>query len=369
MFILGLTWSAACSMVVGASFYSTQKLFIISRALQGLGAALTLPTGLALIGATSPTGVRKRILFTLYAAMSPIGLMVGALGASILTLAWWSWAYWAFSVILLVLGTVAYFTIPSTPQTTSPQSGARAFILDLDAPGMMAGIASLGLFGFVWNQAQTVGWRQPYLWTGLVTSVILAALFVMIEAYYAPKPLIPHSALSPEVSWTLVALGCGWSSFGIWIFYGWQFVEILRHASPLVVSYLSPRNEFDSLNILKTEHYILHPYHDNRLPSLSEYRICVPSGRPAYGILYRLVDNNGGGCSHRNNANQADVLEATVDEYTVHGMGHIYKRPCGYPDAPGRSRQKSSQRRNEPDKYGYLLRHGTGSGSRGYGRE
>ncbi|KAI3324098.1 major facilitator superfamily transporter [Xylariaceae sp. AK1471] len=253
MFILGLVWSAAWSIVVGASFYSTQKLFIIGRALQGLGAALTLPTSLALLGATRLTGSRKTIIFTLYAMMSPIGFIVGALSASILTLAWWSWTYWVFSLVLIGLATIGYFIIPSAPQEVSMPSRAHEFISELDIPGMVAGIASLGLFGFAWNQAQTVGWQQSYLWMSLIMSVILAALFVLIEAYYAPRPLIPSSALSSEMSWILVALGCGCSCFGIWIFYGWQFVEILRHASPLLsTAYFVPMMIIGCLAVVST---------------------------------------------------------------------------------------------------------------------
>ncbi|KAI8944520.1 major facilitator superfamily [Xylaria longipes] len=242
IFMLGLVGSATWSLIGGASFYSNRSLFIASRAFQGLGAALTLPTGLALLKATRPTGTRKTVIFSLYAAMSPTGLIVGALGASIIDkLAWWPWVYWAFSITLVVLRTISRFVIPSTPPARSPPSGVRAATLELDIPGMITGIISLGLFGFAWGQAHVVGWRQGYIWVMLMTSVVLAAAFVMIETWYARHPLIPYSALSPEVFWILIAIGSGWSCFGIWIFYGWQFVEHLRSASALLTTaYFTP---------------------------------------------------------------------------------------------------------------------------------
>lgn len=242
IFIAGLLWSAAWPLIAGASFYSTRSLFIFSRALQGLGTAFTLPTGLELLRATRPRGVRKTVLFTVYAAMPPIGLILGALVASyFVKLAWWPWTYWAHSMTLVVVGAISFFTIPSAPRVRSPLYGARAITLKLDIPGMVTGTMSLGLFGFAWCQAHVVGWQQSYLWIILAMSVVLAALFVMIEGCYAPKPLIPYSALSLEVFWILVAIGCGWSCFGIWIFYGWQLVQRLRSTPALLVSYAMKR--------------------------------------------------------------------------------------------------------------------------------
>ncbi|KAI0545185.1 major facilitator superfamily-domain-containing protein [Xylaria curta] len=237
IFMLGLVWSAIWSLIVGASFYSNRSLFIASRAFQGLGAALTLPTGLSLLSAMRPTGVRKIVIMNLYAAMSPLGLIIGALGASILDMmAWWPWVYWAFSITLVVLRTISRFVIPSTPLARRPPSGARGLSLELDIPGMVTGITSLGLFGFAWGQAQVDGWQQGYVYIILIMSLVLAVAFVVIEAWYTRNPLIPYAALSLEVSLILVAIGSGWSCFGIWMFYGWQFVERFRSASSLLVS-------------------------------------------------------------------------------------------------------------------------------------
>ncbi|KAI1175679.1 major facilitator superfamily [Nemania sp. FL0916] len=237
IFILGLVLSAIWSVIAGASFYSTQSLFILSRAFQGLGAAFTMPTGLKLLRATRPNGTHKTIVYTLYSTMSPIGLIVGALGASVLDKeTWWPWVYWAFSITLVVLGVIGCFVIPSAAQASSLPQGPRAVALELDVAGMLTGIMSLGMFGFAWGQAQVVGWQHAYLWIVLILSVMLMTLFVTIETCYAPKPLIPRSVQTPEILWILIVIGCGWACFGIWIFYGFQFVERLRSASPLLAT-------------------------------------------------------------------------------------------------------------------------------------
>ncbi|KAI0505900.1 major facilitator superfamily domain-containing protein [Xylaria bambusicola] len=243
VFVGGLAWSAIWSLVTGTSFYSTRSLFIVGRAFQGIGASLTLPTGLSLLRAVArPTGIRKTVIFAIHASMSPIGLIVGAFGASgFVMLTWWPWAYWAFSIALVILATISHFTIRSSSNRRDLPPGARGITLELDLPGILSGGLSLGFFGFAWNQALVVGWQEVYIGVILSMSIILAALFVMIEACYAPKPLIPYSAISWEVFWILVAVGCGWSCFGIWIFYGWQFVETLQLITPVVTTtYFSP---------------------------------------------------------------------------------------------------------------------------------
>ncbi|KAI1636878.1 major facilitator superfamily-domain-containing protein [Biscogniauxia mediterranea] len=241
IFLSGLLWSAVWSAIAGASFYSGTALFIVSRALEGSGVALCLPTGLALLGATYPTGRRKAAIFALVAMMAPTGLIVGAAGASALTLAWWPLVYWAFTLTLLGVTCFGAFTIPNAVNTNKANMSTGSYIGDLDILGMFTGVSSLVLAGFVCIQVPMVGWQEPYLWVALICDVLLAVVFVLNERYYAPKPLVPFSAITSEVGVILSVVACGWSCFGIWIFYTWQIVEGLENVSPLLsTAYFSP---------------------------------------------------------------------------------------------------------------------------------
>ncbi|KAI0593572.1 major facilitator superfamily-domain-containing protein [Biscogniauxia sp. FL1348] len=241
VFLSGLLWSAVWSAVAGASFYSSTALFLISRALEGLGVALCLPTGLALLGATYPTGRRKAAIFALVAVMASTGLIVGAVGASALTLAWWPLVYWAFALTLLGVACVGAFAIPNAVRTNNIDTSIGSPIGDLDMLGMFTGVSSLILIGFSCIQTPKVGPQEPYLWVALICGVLLTVVFVFIEGYYAPKPLVPFSAIPSEVAMILGIVACGWSCFGIWIFYTWQIVEGLENISPLLsTAYFSP---------------------------------------------------------------------------------------------------------------------------------
>ncbi|KAI0139113.1 major facilitator superfamily MFS-1 [Hypoxylon sp. NC0597] len=241
MLLIGFVWSAIWSAISGTAIYSTHVLFIASRVFHGLGAALSLPNGIALLGVTYPPGKQKAIVFTLVATMVPIGIIVGAVSASLFALAWWPLTYWTFAVTLLVVAGAGYFTIPKSAEKNEVPSNLRSAMSELDIPGAMTGVSALILISFAWNQAPLVGWQEPYIWIALVAGILLALLFVMIEAYYAPKPLIPFYALSSDISSILVTGACGWSCFGIWASYTWQFVESIRGIPPLLATaYMSP---------------------------------------------------------------------------------------------------------------------------------
>ncbi|KAH9997806.1 major facilitator superfamily MFS-1 [Xylariaceae sp. FL0662B] len=239
--MIGFAWSAVWAAVSGAAFYSTYGFFVAARALQGLGIALSLPNGFALLEAAYQSSRRRALVLTLFATMAPAGLLVGAAGAGALALVWWPWAYWVFALALCIVAVVGRLVIPDLAQGGGTPRSIRAFVTELDVPGVVAGVLALALISFGWNQGPLVGWREPYVWVSLILGVLLLAVFVAVECYYAPKPLVPFMALSSDVALVLVSVACGWSCFGIWASYTWQFALDIRRASPLLtIAYFSP---------------------------------------------------------------------------------------------------------------------------------
>lgn len=49
----------------------------------------------------------------------------------------------------------------------------------------------------------------------------------------AQRPLVPFVVFSGETGFVLGGAGFGWASFGIWLYYIWQFFLQIRHYSPL----------------------------------------------------------------------------------------------------------------------------------------
>jgi MFS family permease len=71
MLVIGFAWFSLWSMVAGLAAYSSHVLFVFARVFQGIGPAITLPNGLALLGATYNPGKRKDMVFAIFGATAP----------------------------------------------------------------------------------------------------------------------------------------------------------------------------------------------------------------------------------------------------------------------------------------------------------
>ena len=69
VFIAGLVWFCIWSLIGG--FSQNYLMLNISRALQGLGPAAFLPSGIMLLGSIYRPGPRKNLVFSLYGACAP----------------------------------------------------------------------------------------------------------------------------------------------------------------------------------------------------------------------------------------------------------------------------------------------------------
>lgn len=89
MFVIGFSWFALWSLVCGLSVYSNHVLFVFARVFQGIGPAIVLPNGLALLGGLYQTGPRKNMAFAIFGACAPGGSITGSAFAGLFSLAWW----------------------------------------------------------------------------------------------------------------------------------------------------------------------------------------------------------------------------------------------------------------------------------------
>ncbi|RAH68562.1 MFS transporter [Aspergillus aculeatinus CBS 121060] len=238
MFIIGFLWFALWSMVAGVSVYSNYILFIFARTLQGLGPAMLLPNGLAILGATYRPGKKKHMVFALFGAMAPNGSVIGAIFAAVFAqLAWWPWIWWSMAIWCFVLAILGIYAIP--PEPRDPRIGTlslRALCAEMDLIGATLGVTGLVLVNIAWNQAPVVGWEQPYVYILLIIGLLIIAGFFVWEIRFSSNPLIPFHALNVDVSFILGCIACGWASFGIWIYYFWRFLEDIRGVHPILAS-------------------------------------------------------------------------------------------------------------------------------------
>ena len=84
-FVAAYTWGAISSLMAGLSVYSNSFIFYSAcRGLQGIACALLVPCALAIPGSIYKEGPRKNLVFSLYAAGSPIGFTIGSVFSALL---------------------------------------------------------------------------------------------------------------------------------------------------------------------------------------------------------------------------------------------------------------------------------------------
>ncbi|KAI0542207.1 major facilitator superfamily transporter [Xylaria digitata] len=255
LFLIGNLWFALSSLLAGFAIFipiqtlrhgqSRYAVFLLARLLQGIGPALMIPNGVALLGVTYVPGPRKAMLFAVFGAMAPASAIISPAITSLFALLWWPYAFWAFAIVLLGVAFAGIYVIPD-PSSASERreenirvgqnyQGFLNLCAELDLLGALAGISGLGFISVALNQGSLTGWQNMYVSVILVAGILLCVAFVLIEKH-ARKPLIPLEALNTGVGFVLAAVGCGWGCFGIYIFYIWEFYEVLRGASPLLAT-------------------------------------------------------------------------------------------------------------------------------------
>ncbi|KAK5703999.1 multidrug-resistance type transporter aminotriazole resistance [Elasticomyces elasticus] len=241
MLVIGYTWFALWSMVAGLAIYSNYVLFVFARVLQGIGPAICLPNGLALLGALYEPGNRKNMCFAIFGACAPGGSILGAAAGGVFALAWWPWTFWSFAITLAITAFGAAFLIPDPQVKVQLPRTVRGFVEELDLYAATVGILSLILFNFAWNQAPISGWGTPSVCVCLVLGVLLVPVFFYLELKVSPNPLIPFSLFTSTNAFVLSCIACGWANFGIFALYFFNILQVLRGTSPLLTAaYLSP---------------------------------------------------------------------------------------------------------------------------------
>lgn len=219
LFVIWYYWFALWSLIAGFSAFSRSLIFFaFCRAMQGIGPAIMLPNGIAVLSRTYPPGASRNMVLSLFGATAPNGFLVGAVFSGIFTqFVWWPWSYWVLAMACALIGTLTIFVVPNMPV-----AGGKPTFKELDAEGSFLGVVGLILFNFAWNQGPVAGWQTVYVYVLLIVGVCFLVAFFWYEKKWARFPLVPMHSLTTD---TILVFGCeamGWASFGIWIYFLWS---------------------------------------------------------------------------------------------------------------------------------------------------
>src|SRR5436190_2494213 len=179
-FLSGVGVFTIASLVCGVA--NDGVTLIAARAVQGTGAAVAAPTGLALIATTYAVGHARNRALAVSAAMQGIGSVLGLVLGGLLTVISSRLAFLINVPIGIVIIVIAVYRIGETHHER----------LKLDITGAL--LATLGCTSavLVFTQGPPRGWVDPWVIGAAIATVGFLAAFLIVERT-ADHPIVPFS--------------------------------------------------------------------------------------------------------------------------------------------------------------------------------
>ncbi|OAQ98519.1 hypothetical protein LLEC1_02695 [Akanthomyces lecanii] len=255
IFLGGLAWLLLWSVLAGFSI--NPIMLNICRALQGLGAAAFLPTGVMLMGSIYEPGPRKNMAFAIYGTSAVFGFLGGIVVAGVVgQFLRWGFYFWiggiltALTLIFSIFSVPASFRKPSTPGNVKMDyAGAAGIVLGL----------GLTIFAITQSAHASAGWKTPYIPATFTVGILCLIFTVYTGSRNESNALLPMGLFKiPSMTPMLGAIFLLYGTWGIYSVYGTLFFQNIMLASPLqVVAWYAPLG-IAGLIFSILEGYILH---------------------------------------------------------------------------------------------------------------
>jgi len=180
MYLWALLGFAAASLAGGVA--SEPAVVIAARLLKGFFAALTAPTGLAIIASSFRSGPDRDRAVSVYSLFGGFGFTAGLLLSGVLTSVSWRWTFVSPAPLVLVL---LAFAVRLIPRDVPAPTSRRQF----DVTGALALTGTLLCLVQGITSVPAHGWLGPRTAVPLGLAVVLATLLAVTERT-APRPLI-----------------------------------------------------------------------------------------------------------------------------------------------------------------------------------
>ncbi|TGO26005.1 hypothetical protein BPAE_0068g00390 [Botrytis paeoniae] len=227
VYIAGLAWLTLWSLIAG--FSKDQYMLDICRALQGLGPAAFMPSGMMLLGRTYRPGPRKNLVFSIYGACGAAGFFIGIFFAGLTAeFAKWAWFFWVGAILSFLSVASAMLCIPSENDKRDDLQ------MDWLGSGLLAASFILFVFAITQSAYAPHGFKTSYIIITFVLGIVLFAIAMYVERYVASQPLLPYSLFAvPNMKPLFIALFFTYGSLGVFLLYATFYCTNILGASSL----------------------------------------------------------------------------------------------------------------------------------------
>jgi EmrB/QacA subfamily drug resistance transporter len=172
-FMTGLVVFTLSSLAAGLA--GSGDVLIASRAVQGIGAAMLMPTTLAIIMATFSDARERTAAIGIWTAVGAMGLAVGpVIGGLISQHFRWGWIF----LINVPIGVVTLVIAAVFVRESKASSASRS----LDVPGLVTSAIALLALTYALIEGHDKGWTSGVIIAAFAVAVAAAAIFGAIES-------------------------------------------------------------------------------------------------------------------------------------------------------------------------------------------
>ncbi|KAJ3809432.1 MFS general substrate transporter [Lentinula aff. lateritia] len=232
MFTAGMLWMMAASIACGVARTGVQC--IVFRALQGLGAAASVPSAIGVLS-NFFVGNEKHRALSMFGAAGAVGFVVGLILGGILsgTLGW-RYIFYIDAPIIGILAVLGWFSFPKE----KPNTGGRKPTLDLLGAGL--GTSGIVLMTFALSQSEVSGWNKPIVVVTLIVSCV-SSFFLCAPAPNLNHPVGGKLECQPTYLWKLPSFAGIWCA-GFLLYCWWASVVYYLSLIAQEVLFLTPLN-------------------------------------------------------------------------------------------------------------------------------
>ncbi|KAL4919013.1 major facilitator superfamily domain-containing protein [Aspergillus aurantiobrunneus] len=228
VYIAGAGWLTISSILCGVS--QSWLMLVIFRALQGLGLAAFLPSGVMILGKTYRPGPRKNFVFSLYGACAAMGFFIGiffsGLCSEYLT---WRWYFFIGAILSAITTLSSIFYVPRDYKETRGNKSS------MDWAGCALSVSGSVLFVFAIAHSSYAPqqWRTPYIPVCFILGVLLLGTLTYVEGWVVKNPLLPGDIFAVKYMKPLaIALLFLYGSLGVFLLYVVLYMSEFMGATP-----------------------------------------------------------------------------------------------------------------------------------------
>lgn len=205
IFTAGYLCVGVFSILSGVSVHPI--MLLVFRAVSGIGAAMTIPSAIAMIVINFPDPKEQARALGLYGAAGAVGNSIGFVIGGVLTAgASWRWVFHLIGIATIPFAVLSWFFLPRTP-TTAPTVKRG-----IDVPGIAILTGGLILFVYAISDGGEAGWGSPQIIATLVLSVAFFVAFFFVERYVKDPAIPPRTWFN--------------KNFAVMFFYSWRYANI-----------------------------------------------------------------------------------------------------------------------------------------------